>query len=88
MRLAALVLGCALAAAPAAPAALAQTGPADPPAFDSAGWVADLEQVRQAMASHYANLEWAATEREAPLGALFAMGGQRLAAVGQGERAA
>lgn len=77
MRLAALVLGCALAAAPAA---FAQTGPAAPPAFDSAGWVADLEQVREAMSSHYANLEWAATEREAPLGALFAMGTQRLAA--------
>lgn len=79
MRLAALVLGCALAAAPAA---LAQTGPAAPPAFDSAGWVADLDQVREAMASHYANLEWAATEREAPLGALFAIGRQRLAAAG------
>ncbi|MFN3932008.1 MAG: S41 family peptidase [Brevundimonas sp.] len=77
MRLAAVVLGCALAAGPAA---LAQTAPAAPPAFDSAGWVADLEQVRQAMSSHYANLEWAATEREAPLGALFATGGQRLAA--------
>jgi hypothetical protein len=76
MRLAALVLGCALAAAPAA---FAQSGTAALP-FDSAGWVADLEQVREAMSSHYANLEWAATEREAPLGALFAMGGQRLAA--------
>lgn len=77
MRFAAIVLGCALAAAPAA---FAQTAPAASPAFDSAGWVADLDQVRQAMSSHYANLEWAATEREAPLGALFAMGGQRLAA--------
>lgn len=80
MRLAAFVLGCALAAAPAA---LAQSQPATPPpAFDAAGWVADLEQVRQAMASHYANLEWAVTEREAPLGALFAIGAQRLAAAG------
>lgn len=76
MRLAAVVLGCALAAAPTS---LAQT-PSAPPEFDAAGWVADLEQVRREMSSHYANLEWAATEREAPLGALFAMGSQRLAA--------
>lgn len=76
MRLAAVILGAALAVAPAA---FAQTEPA-PPAFDSAGWVADLEQVRQEMSARYANLEWAATEREAPLGPLFAVGRQRLEA--------
>src|SRR5690606_6710059 len=76
-RLAAVFVGCALAVAPDA---YAQTPPAAEPAFESAGWVADWEQVRQAMSSHYANLEWAATEREAPLGALFEMGVQRLAA--------
>lgn len=82
MRLATLVLGCALFAAPAVHAQTAGQTPAasDAATFDPAGWVADLEQVREAMSSHYANLEWAATEREAPLGALFAMGGQRLAA--------
>ncbi|MDI6625303.1 MAG: hypothetical protein QME55_11285, partial [Brevundimonas sp.] len=77
MRLAAVILGAALAVAPAA---FAQTEPAPPPAFDSAGWVADLEQVRQAMSAGYANLEWAVTEREAPLGPLFAVGRQRLEA--------
>jgi hypothetical protein len=78
MRLAAVVLGCALAVAPAA---VAQTPPdIPPPAFDAAGWVADLEQVRQEMASRYANLEWAVSEREAPLGPMFSAGGQRLAA--------
>ena len=77
MRLAAAILGAALAVAPAA---VAQTEPAPPPAFDSAGWVADLEQVRQEMTGRYANLEWAVTEREAPLGPLFAVGRQRLEA--------
>lgn len=74
MRLAAVIVGWALAVASAGPAALAQTPPDAEPSFDSAGWVADWEQVRQAMSSHYANLEWAATEREAPLGALFDLG--------------
>lgn len=77
MRLAAVILGAALAVAPAA---VAQTGPTPPPAFESAGWVADLEQVRQEMSTRYANLEWAVTEREAPLGPLFAVGRQRLEA--------
>jgi len=77
MRLAAVFVGCALAVAPDA---YAQTPPAAEPAYDSAGWIADWEQVRQAMSSHYANLEWAVIEREAPLGALFEMGAQRLTA--------
>ncbi len=77
MRLSALILGAALAVAPAA---FAQTGPTPPAPFDSAGWVADLEQVRQEMSSRYANLDWAVTEREAPLGPLFAVGRQRLEA--------
>ncbi|RZJ16855.1 MAG: hypothetical protein EON91_11550 [Brevundimonas sp.] len=59
----------------AAPA-LAQTPAA--PAFDADGWVADLHQVRDAMGSHYANLDWAVNEREAPLGQLFQVGEQRL----------
>lgn len=40
----------------AAPA-VAQT-PATP-AFDAEDWVSDLHQVREAMGSHYANLDWA-----------------------------
>jgi hypothetical protein len=59
-----------------APPAAARTSPP----FDPAGWVADLHQVREAMSSHYANLEWAVVEREAPLGPLFAMAEQRLSA--------
>ena len=78
MRLAAFVLGCALAAAPAA-FAQSPTPPApDAAAFDPAGWIADLEQVREEMASHYANLEWLAIERELQPGAAFAMARQRL----------
>lgn len=77
MRLA-LAAALALLAAPA----VAQT-PAPPsasPAFDAEGWVADLRQVREAMGSHYANLDWAVNEREAPLGQLFQVGEQRLRA--------
>ena len=60
----------------AAPAA-AQT---PTPAYDAEAWVADLHQVREAMGSHYANLDWAATERETPFPQLFAAGEQRLRA--------
>lgn len=35
--------------------------------FDAAGWRADLAQARAAFATHYANLEWAQTVREADL---------------------
>lgn len=79
MRLAAFVLGCALAAAPAAASAQSPTpAPDAAAAFDPAGWIADLEQVRQEMSSHYANLEWLAIEREVQLGPIFAAGRQRL----------
>ncbi|MFJ6025538.1 S41 family peptidase [Brevundimonas sp. NPDC092305] len=54
--------------------------PPEPTPFNAEGWVADLQQTREAMASHYANLQWAATEREAPLGQLFQVGEQRLRA--------
>ncbi|NJC41721.1 hypothetical protein GGQ87_001979 [Brevundimonas alba] len=40
--------------------------------------MADLEQVREEMASHYANLQWLATEREVQPDAIFAVGRQRL----------
>lgn len=81
MRLVTVILGAALAVAPAAFAQTTPTPtPTPPPVFDSAGWVADLEQVRQEMSARYANLEWAATERQAPLGPLFAVGRQRLEA--------
>ena len=50
------------------------------PAYDAEAWVADLHQVREAMGSHYANLDWAATERETPFPQLFAAGEQRLRA--------
>ena len=63
-----------------AQSAAAQPAPVQPAEFDPAGWAADLDQVREAMSSHYANLEWAVTEREAPLGQVFAQGRQRLLA--------
>ena len=77
MRLIALVLGFAFAAAPAA---FAQTSTPTTPgaAFDPTGWIADLEQVREEMASHYANLEWLAIEREVRPESLFATARQRL----------
>lgn len=80
MRHFALILAALVAACP--PPAAAQETPAAPPpaAFDASGWVADLEQVRAEMSARYANLEWAVTEREAPLGPLFAVGRQRLEA--------
>lgn len=48
------------------------------PNHDVEGWVSDLRQVRDAMGSHYANLDWAVREREAPLAQLFQVGEQRL----------
>ncbi len=73
MRLALLAV-LTLCAAPVA----AQT-PASAP-FDAEGWIADLRQTREAMGAHYANLDWAVNEREAPLGQLFQIGEQRLRA--------
>lgn len=54
--------------------------PPEPAGFDAEAWVADLQQVREAMGSHYANLDWAVTEREAPMGQLFTLAEQRLRA--------
>lgn len=76
MRPAFLAAAFTLLAAPA----VAQTPAPTPAAFDAEGWVADLRQVREAMGSHYANLDWAVNEREAPLGQLFQVGEQRLRA--------
>ena len=70
----ALAAFLALIAAPAG----AQTSTDAP--FDAEGWVSDLAQVRAAMGSHYANLDWAVNEREAPMAQLFAAGEQRLRA--------
>lgn len=63
-------------------AALATALPASAqePAYDAAGWRADLAQVRDAFATRYANLEWAQTVREADLGAAFDRADARLAA--------
>jgi Peptidase family S41 len=38
--------------------------PASAQDFDRAGWFADLDQMRDVMTSDYANLEWAAAERQ------------------------
>lgn len=68
------ILFAALIAAACVGPALAQPAPA----HDVEGWVADLRQTRDALGSHYANLDWAAHEREAPLAQLFQLGEQRL----------
>ena len=70
----------ALVSALAVPASAQTSGAAPGPTFDAQGWIADLQQVRAAMGSHYANLDWAVNEREAPLGQLFTVGEQRLGA--------
>jgi hypothetical protein len=38
--------------------------PASAQEFDRTGWFADLEQMREAMSLGYANMEWAASERQ------------------------
>ena len=38
--------------------------PAGAQEFDRTGWIADLEQMRDAMSRSYANMEWAASERQ------------------------
>lgn len=48
------------------------------PAYDAAGWRADAAQVREAITTRYANLEWAVTVREADLTRAFASADQRL----------
>lgn len=60
-----LALVMVMGAAPAAPA------PTATPAFDSAPWLADLSQMREALTSDYANLDWLLTERELDLSALL-----------------
>lgn len=50
----------------------ASPAPAEQPAFDPAPWLADLGQMRAALTSGYANLDWLLTEREFDLGGLFA----------------
>lgn len=83
MRLALTALFAALGAASPSHG-LAQTAPvpASTQAYDAEGWVADLHRAREAMGSHYANLDWAVVEREAPLAQLFLVGEQRLRAAG------
>lgn len=52
-----------------------------PPSFDPRPWLEDLNQVRDALATKYANLEWAVVERELDLPALFADARMRLQSV-------
>lgn len=51
--------------------------PASPP-FDAAPWLGDLDLLVRELASHYANLEWAAFERKMDLPALTAKTQARL----------
>jgi hypothetical protein len=45
---------------------------ADAPPFDPQPWLADLQQIQEALAEKYANLEWQVLERETDLAGLFA----------------
>jgi hypothetical protein len=47
-------------------------------AFEPQPWIDDLNQVKEALATKYANLEWAVFEREAGLPALFAETQERI----------
>ncbi len=49
-----------------------------PPSFDSQPWLEDLAQIRTAVATKYANLEWQVSEREVDLNDLFARAQTRL----------
>lgn len=51
--------------------ALACAAPASAQAFDHAPWLADLEQVRQAIHQKYANLEWLERDRGVAIDPLF-----------------
>src|ERR1700736_1495520 len=48
-----------------------RTAAATPPTFDPKPWLEDLEQVKESLATKYANLEWAVFEHEIDLMALF-----------------
>src|ERR1700722_14542508 len=61
VRMKSVVLGVVVAAGISASA----------PAFDPKPWLADLDQVHDALANRYANLEWAVFTREADLPGLF-----------------
>jgi hypothetical protein len=60
---------------------------AETPPFDSQPWIEDLQQIKQAFAEKYANLEWAVFEREANLPELFATTETRLRAATSDEAA-
>jgi hypothetical protein len=50
---------------------IAQAVVGAPAPFDSKPWLEDLDQVQEAIATKYANLEWVVLEREIDLAALF-----------------
>jgi hypothetical protein len=52
--------------------------PADPSHFDGAAWIADLEQMRAAIATRYANYDWLTHERGIDLDSLFKESAERL----------
>jgi hypothetical protein len=56
-------------------------------AYDSRQWLDDLSQTRQALATKYANLEWAVFERETNLEALFSETKQRIEAASNASEA-
>jgi Peptidase family S41 len=66
------------AAAPAPVAAPAPAAAPAPTAFDPGPWLLDLEEIRSAIATKYANLEWQVVDRGVDLEQLFARARQRL----------
>lgn len=49
-----------------------------PPAFDTAPWLEDLDQLKAELSGHYSHLEWAVHTREANLPLLWGMAQSRL----------
>jgi hypothetical protein len=52
--------------------------PAEPSHFDGAAWIADLDQMRTAIATDYANYDWLTHERGIDLDSLFEESAERL----------
>ncbi len=59
-------------------AALFATGASAAPAFDPKPWLADLDEMRAALSTRYANLEWLVVDRGADLNEYFARAKRRI----------
>ena len=68
----AMALMLAPVLAPAIVPAQAIAAPSTGQDYDAGPWLADLDQMRDALQEKYANLEWLSDDREVDIGALFA----------------